>query len=305
MPILVAGSLKLTGEIAALSAAFLWAVSTVLFRKLGKTIPPIEMNLLKGVLAAILFLATVLLLGDGAAGLSTMAIVMLGISGALGIGVGDTAFFEGLNILGARRTLLLVILAPAFTAILAWIFLHEDLSWVSVLGIAITIAGIAWVITEQKNGGSESRKQLWRGVFFGFLAALSQAVGAVISRWALTETTVSALQSALIRLIAGVAFLLVWIALKRLKIGQWVKSGSTPSLWGTVALVVVFGTFIAIWLQQVAFQYTRVGIAQTLLATSPLFVLPIAALQGEKLSLRSIAGVVVAITGIALLFLMG
>lgn len=305
MPFPALSSLQFTGEIAALSAAFLWAISSILFRKLGETIPPIEMNLLKGVLAIVLFFATLLLLNDPVNNVPTIAVLMLAISGAIGIGFGDTAYFQGLNILGPRRTLLIVILAPAFTAILAVIFLHESVPWTGWLGILVTMGGIAWVITEQKNGADENRKDLWRGIFFGFMAALSQAIGAVISRWALTQTNVSALQSALIRLIAGVAFILIWILIKRTKIAQWVKPGSTPRLWGTVVIVVIIGTYLAIWLQQIAFQYTEVGIAQTLLATAPLFVLPIAVLQGEKLSLRSIAGVLLAVSGIGILFLIG
>ena len=305
MPFALHGSIQFTGEIAALTAALFWAVSSILFKKLGKTIPPIEMNLLKGTLAIVLFFVTSLVLKEKTASLSMQAVMMLAISGALGIGYGDTVYFEALNILGARRTLLITILAPVFTAILAWIFLQENLVLIGWLGIVVTMAGIAWVITEQKNGDAENKKLLWRGVFYGFLAALTQAIGAVISRWALTETTVSALQSAMIRLIAGVVFLLVWILVKRVKIGQWVKPSSSTNLWGTVVVVVIIGTYLAIWLQQIAFQFTRVGIAQTLLATAPLFVLPISAIQGEKLSLRAIAGVLLAVSGIAILFLVG
>lgn len=297
------GSMTLAGEIAALVAAFLWALSSVLFKKLGDTIPPIEMNLVKGVLAIVLFLATVLLMNEKTAELSLLTVGMLAISGAVGIGFGDTMYFEALNSLGPRRTLLVTILAPVITALLAWAFLAESLNTIGWLGIVITLAGVLWVITEQGNGSGSTRGHAWKGIGYGFLAALSQAIGAVISRRVLTGTQTSALQSALIRLVAGVAFLLIWIAVKRIRIGQWVKPASTPRLWGTVAVVVIIGTYLAIWLQQVAFQFTRVGIAQTLLATSPLFVLPISALQGERLSPRSVFGVVIAIAGIALMFL--
>ena len=304
MPLFLStASMTLAGESAALVAAFLWALSSVLFKKLGDTIPPIEMNLVKGVLAIVLFLATVLLMNENTANLSLLTVGMLAISGAVGIGFGDTMYFESLNSLGPRRTLLVTILAPVITALLAWVFLAESLNAIGWLGIVVTLAGVLWVITEQGNGSGSTRGHEWKGIGYGFLAALSQAIGAVISRSVLTGTQTSALQSALIRLIAGVAFLLIWIAVKRIRIGQWVKPASTPRLWGTVAIVVIIGTYLAIWLQQVAFQFTRVGIAQTLLATSPLFVLPISALQGERLSPRSVFGVVIAIAGIALMFL--
>lgn len=291
------------GELSALIAALFWSISSVLFNKLGKTIRPLEMNLLKGVLAILLLTATSLLLREGSLALTLPSVAALAVSGAVGIGFGDTVLFKALNILGPRRTLLLTILAPVITSVLAWTFLGESLTLVAVLGILVTMAGVGWVITESSPAEQYEKKLLWKGIFYGFLAAATQAIGAVLSRWALTETSVSALQSAIIRLVAGVVFILLWVVLRREKIGQWIKPASTPKLWATVAAVVVLGTYLAIWLQQISFQFTRVGIAQTLLSTSPLFILPISALQGEKLSVRDVAGVLVAILGICLLFL--
>jgi len=69
--------------------------------------------------------------------------------------------------------------------------------------------------------------------------------------------------------------------------------------------VIVFatsaGTYLGVWLQQISLRFTNAGIAQTLLATSPLFVLPLAAWRGKAVSLRAIAGVRVALGGIGLL----
>lgn len=291
------------GELAALTAALFWAISSVLFKNLGKTIRPLEMNLLKGILAILLLTATSFLMKEKTVSLTFPVVGMLVISGAIGIGFGDTMYFEALNTLGPRRTLLLTILAPVITALLAWIFLGESLSWIAILGILVTIAGVGWVITENSQQDRSGQKILWKGIFFGFLAALTQAIGAVMSRWALTRTDVSALQSAIIRLLAGVAFLLLWIVIRREKIGQWIKPASSFRLWGKVAAVVILGTYLAIWLQQISFQYTHVGIAQTLLSTSPLFILPISLLQREKLSARSVTGVIIAIAGICMLFL--
>lgn len=293
------------GELFALMAALLWAVSSVIFRRLGRTVRPIELNLLKGILAIVLLAVTSVILGEKVAELSLLAVSLLVVSGALGIGFGDTMYFEALNKLGARRTLLLGILAPPMTAIIAGIFLKENLGLVSWIGILLTILGVAWVITEKSDGETRISKAAWVGILFGFLAAFSQAAGAVISRWALTRTDVSALQSALIRLIAGVLFLVLWIIIRRQKVGAWIGPNSTKNLWGTILLVVVIGTYLAIWLQQLSFQFTRVGIAQTLLATSPLFILPISALFGEKISLRAVFGVLISTAGVCLLFLVG
>lgn len=291
------------GELSALLAALLWAIASVIFRHLGSVIRPIELNLLKGVIALTLLSLTSLLMGEKLTTLAPLAVLMLMISGAFGIGFGDTMYFESLNLLGPRRTLLLGILAPPLTALIASLTLGETLNWLSWAGILLTILGVAWVITENRDAAGNPGSNTWKGVLFGFLAAFSQAVGAVMSRWALTRTEVSSLQSTVIRLVAGVAFLVLWLLISRQKVGAWIKPNSTPRFWGTILLVVVIGTYLAIWLQQLSFQYTRVGIASTLLATSPVFILPISALLGEKITLRAILGVIISIGGVSLLFL--
>ena len=292
------------GEVFALGAAFLWAMSSVLLKTLGKTIRPLELNLIKGATGFVLFAITTLIIGEKFTAIRPLAIVALAFSGAVGIGFGDTMFYESINRLGASRTLLITTLAPPLTVIFAWIFLRESLTLVSGLGILVTTVGVIWVVTEKNQvNGDGTAKVNWLGIFFAFLAAITQAIGAVLSRWALTESTVSPLQSALIRLLAGTLVLIIWIVLKREKVGGWLRLRPGIKFWGILAIVQLFGTYIAIWFQQLAFKFSPVGIAQTLLATSPIFVLPFAALQKEKISLRSILGVMISIAGVCLLFL--
>lgn len=296
---------KYSGEVAALFAAFLWAASSILFKRLGKTVRPLELNLIKGVGAVVLLALTSFLMHESITLLTPIALILLLLSGALGIGFGDTMYFEALNTLGPRRALLITILAPPMTVVMAILFLGEKIAPLAWVGVLLTILGVAWVVT-QKTNGDEPDKILLKGAIFGFLAAFAQAGGAVMSRWVLTQTPVSALQSAITRLIAGIVFIIVLIAARREKIGEWAHAEKgVQKTWGILGLVIITGAFLPLWLQQISFKFTEVGIAQTLLATSPLFVLMITALQKEKLTLREIVGVLVAIAGIALLFLAG
>ena len=73
--------------------------------------------------------------------------------------------------------------------------------------------------------------------------------------------------------------------------------------WRAVLLATLIGTVLGIMLQQLALQHTEAGIVQTLLGTSSLFVLPLVALRGETISPRACLGAVIAVGGIALLFL--
>lgn len=290
------------GEIAALTGAFFWASASTIYSLLGAKIAPLTLNLSKGLIAIALIIITLWLKNNLVYDLGYLTIVWLLISGAIGIGFGDTAYFSALNNLGARRTLLLETLAPPLAGCLAWLFLGESLSIQAWSGIFLTILGVAWVISERTAVEVISPQQGKIGVLWGVLAAIAQAVGAVMARYALVESQITPLYSALIRLIGGVLIILP------LFIISLPKSRVTPSsIWsfklvGIIVLTAFISTYLGIWLQQTAIQSTRTGIALTLLATSPLFILPIVKIMGETISFRAIFGCVIAIVGIAILF---
>ena len=314
------------GEGAALLAAFLWAAATLMFGRMGRQLSPLVLNLVKGVFALAMLLLTILVQAGvaGAPDLPLISVMLLVLSGGLGIGLGDTAYFSAINALGARKALLLETLAPPMSTVLAWVFLSERLPLSAIAGIIITLLGIAWVISERVPGDPVPTTRA--GLQVALLATFCQAAGAVLSRAALAETAVSPLWSSLIRLAAGLVFMAGLVVVKPQYLDvkvttvrqtlqtktlqaktlqhRWRSVAVTlksPRLLGAVAIASFFATYLGIWLQQTALKYTAAGIAQALLATSPLFVLPIAALLGEKISQRAILGVAIALGGVWLL----
>lgn len=296
------------GELAALSAALIWALASVVYISLGKQLSPLVLNLSKSAIAVVLILLTLGLRGDFLPDTTPAAVGLLILSGVIGIGFGDTAFFEALNCLGARRCLLMEALAPPLTALLALIFLGEQLTALSYLGIGLTVAGVSWVIVERvpdrversSDRGQGNFRPL-RGIGFGMIAALGQAGGSVMSRAALAGTEISPLWSSLIRLVAGVAVLLVWTVIQQ-RGKQGFRPLRSPRLLAILTLAAFFSTYLAIWLQQTAFKFTAAGIAQALSATSPLFVIPVAMWMGDRVSPRAILGVLITLGGVWLLF---
>jgi drug/metabolite transporter (DMT)-like permease len=292
------------GEVAALSSACLWAIASVIYGLLGQRIPPLQLNLIKGIIAIALLIATILLSGQFLPTLAFIPVCLLLLSGAVGIGLGDTAFLAAINRLGARRVLLLGTLAPPITAIAAMIFLQEKLNISAWCGILLTILGVAWVVTERVTEANDiSATQRWQGVGFGLLAVMTNATGSILSRAAFVDTNIAPLWAALLRLSAGVVIILVW---------AWFPSRRDSAFsypyWQSRRIILISffaafcGTYLGIWLQQTAIKLTSAGIASTLMQTSPLFVIPIAVCMGEKVSWRAIAGVIIAIAGIGLLF---
>ncbi|GFE70363.1 DMT family transporter [Chroococcus sp. FPU101] len=293
--------LNLTGELAALGAAFLWAASSIVYSLLGQKISPLQLNCLKGGIAIVLILITLLLTRQPYTQSAIVPTILLGLSGVIGIGLGDTAYFSALNQLGARRTLLVETLAPAISALIALVAFQETLQPQAWYGILLTLIGVAWVITERTPGINAQVSVPIQGIIWGLLAALSLAFGGVLARFALLESNITPLWSTLIRISAGTftAFILLLFSSRKSENHKIVWS---TRLIGIITLTSFGSTYLGIWLQQTAIALIPVGIAQTLTGTSPLFVLPLAAILGEKISLRAILGVCLAMGGISLLF---
>lgn len=292
------------GEFAALSAAFLWALASAVYSQLGKTLSPLLLNLSKGLVAVLLLSITIAIQAEPIPAIPITPLVELSLSGVIGIGIGDTLYFETLRRLGVRLTLLLGVLTPSITAVLALLFLHESLSDWAWLGMGLTLAGIAWVIQERNSGGDVGeRSQTLHGLFLGAIAVLIFAVSALLSRGALANTSVTPLWAALIRLGTGTLSLMIVVTLRPRALKQWRQLGQKAVGLPLVGAAFL-GTYLGIWLQQIGFKYAPAGIAQTMLATSPLFILGLARLAGQKVTVQSWVGSAIALAGVSLLLLL-
>lgn len=89
-------------------------------------------------------------------------------SGIVGLTFGDSFLFLAYQEIGARLSMLIMSLAPAFSAFLAYIFLDERMSLMGILGISITLLGIHVVLS--RNGKGQKFKINYIGLFFALFA---------------------------------------------------------------------------------------------------------------------------------------
>ncbi len=297
----------MVGETAAVLAALCWSMTGVSFAFAGRRVGSQVVNLTRLLLALVVMLVLhrvargTWLPADAA----PQRWAWLGLSGVVGLALGDAALFQALVLLGARLGTLMMALAPIIATVLAWIFLGERLGAVDLLAVALTVGGVGWVVLERRGLGDTpaERGHFGWGVLAGLGGALGQALGLILSRQGLLGDY-PVISANVMRIAAAAAA--VWAV--ALGLGHGVRP--VVAVWRDrrAALAVLIGTavgpVIGVLLSLVAVQRAPVGIASTLMALSPVLVLPMVyVIDRERISLRALGGTVVALAGVALIFL--
>ncbi len=290
------------GEFAALGAALLWSANSILLTDVTKKIDVMQTNVDRMIIGALLLAVTMLLLGVPLK-CSVMQLAYLSLSGIIGLVVGDSFLLKSFKEIGPRLSMLLMSSNPALAAILAYFFLGERLNAWGLLGIALTLGGIAWVVLEGKPG-EKSKKHNVFGIFCSFMGAVGQASGLLFARLAFNEGSVDQFAATLIRLLSAIAVLFpAVILMKRYKMPVRLYLADRKT-FNKIFIATFLGTYIGVTLSFVAVIYTKVGIASTLMSTMPVIMLPISYFYlKEKLSYKAVVGALVAVGGVAVLFM--
>jgi drug/metabolite transporter (DMT)-like permease len=295
----------MTGESAALATAILWTITAITFEYAGKRIGALALNFLRLAVGAI-FLGFYGLLVHGSFipfDASLPAWLWLGASGLIGLVLGDLLLFQSFIDLGARFSMLVYALAPAFTALLGYLVLGESLDGMAFAGMGLTLGGIALAVLGRPSADATAKtsRRLWRGLAVALLATLCQAGGLILSK--VGAPTMDAFSGTQIRVLVGVlAFGLVLLATGR---GRGVLASLRD---GRAALSLVagsfFGPFLGVSLSLAAIQTANAGVASSIMSLVPiLIILPSVILFKERVSLLEVLGAGLAVGGTVLLFI--
>lgn len=300
----------LIGELAALATSVCWSFTSVLFTLSGRLVGSAIVNRTRLLLALVMVSLTHwIALGE----ISPISAEpwrwgWMGLSGFIGFVLGDAMLFQAFVMIGPRLSMLLMALAPVMGAVMAWVLLGETLNTVELLGILVTVGGVAWVVSDRKNGGGAgladaSPRYYLIGILLGLGGALGQAGGLVASKQGL-EGDFSALSGNLMRL--TVSTIMIWVlaaasgqgranfeALKEKPRALWIMTGGA-----------IMGPFVGVWLSLIAVQNAPVGVASALMSLPPIFLIPIGwKFFKERITSRAIVGTILAIIGTVILFL--
>jgi drug/metabolite transporter (DMT)-like permease len=292
------------GEFAALLTAFFWTITALSFEAASRRIGSIAVNILRLIIGFIflsiftLFSRHMIFPIDA----SAENWIWLTLSGLVGFVFGDLFLFKSYAIIGSRFSMLIMTLVPPITAFFGWIIIGEKLSIIHFIGMVLTFSGIALAIFNRKEKGEKlSLKLAPKGILFAFGGAVGQALGLVLSKYGLRDyDPFSATQ---IRVLAGIAGFAIMVTIMR-RWGSIKVSLSDKISMKALTLGSFFGPFLGVSFSLIAVRYTEAGIASTIMALVPIFIIiPSIIVYKEKVTLTEILGAVISVCGVAICFI--
>ena len=292
-----------TGEISALGVAICWTLSALFFEKAGSKIGSLAVNIIR-------LMSAVVLLGLGAwvtrgyifpADATAHQWFWLSLSGFIGFFLGDLCLFHSYSVIGSRMASLVMTLAPPITAIVGFLFLTERLTLQQTMGITVTVFGITVAMLGKDSENKLNFNVPLKGFLFALGGAVGQALGLILSKKGMGDyDPISATQ---IRAISGgIGFIILITFLRRWDyIFNSLKNKSGVKF---VLLGSVVGPVIGVALSLYAIQHTEAGVAATLMALVPIFIIvPSAIMFKQKITSYQVLGALISVGGCILLFL--
>lgn len=291
------------GEIAALVSALGMVVCSISFEAAGRKVGSLTVNISR-LIFGITFLIITTSITRGLplpVDATLKGYTFLGVSGFIGMFLGDLFMFEAFVLLGARVTTLIMTLVPVVTSISAWIILGETLSLNEVLAISLTVGGIFLVMFYKGKKHKGGVRFPLKGVLYASLGVLGQALGMVFSKIGLENY--DPIAGTQIRIIVAIIALVILITTKK----KWKEVKFGIKDFGAMKWTLLgsfFGPFLGVVAMLVALKNTSTGIVSTLSSISPILVIPFSVVVfKEKVSLMEVVGAFLSVIGVSLFFI--
>jgi drug/metabolite transporter (DMT)-like permease len=261
--------MNLVGELAALATSFFFAMTALIFTSTGRLVGSQVTNRIRLTFALVYLMILNMILFREPLPFSAESSrwLLLSLSGIIGLSLGDAFLFQSLVSMGPRLGTLLLSLRPIFSSILAWIFFGEKLTTLQVTGILLALAGIAWVITSYKEPPETLHGNTKRGVIFGVLAGLGQAVGLVLSKQGLVGDF-PPFQANAIRMLAAVIFIWAWTVFEGKVSSTFTTLREKPQAIRLLLIGAFTGPVLGVSSSLLAVQHAEICVASTLISAT-------------------------------------
>lgn len=311
---------SVVGPAAGVLTSTLWVFTSLFFTAAGRRIGSTRVNAARLFMAVGLHGVTHLVmfgsLWPETTGEQTLYLAM---SGLVGLTICDQLLFTAFLDVGPRLALLVMTTAPLFALLLGAAFLGETVGWSAAAGIALTLAGVVWVVLERPETARDrqTHPHFGRGIALAVLAAGCQAGGLLLSKKGIgygllpPDERLPAQSATFVRMVFGAAGVIPIVAAFVWRRNGAVRRGQSPepargagkgymlTLCGAMV-----GPYLGVWASLVAVDRTPLlGVAQTLLCLPPVLILPVSVFWlRERISPRAAIGACIAVVGAGLLF---
>jgi len=295
------------GIAAGLGTACSWGVSAVINAAAAKRVGVYSFMMIRLPLSGLILIPPCLIAGQFQP-YSPYALFMGVISGVLGLVVCDWCLYTAVLRIGIRAAMVCQSLYACITALLGMAILSEYIGIQGLLGIAVATLGVSMVIIAERQHAEHSlanlspaRRRL--GVLLALCAAVTLALGLIVSKVAIQEG-ISPLFLTLLRNAAGAVVLLgTGIGLHRIQ-STMTAVRATPGVIRLLLIGCIFGPAGGIWLSLVALEHAPTAVASTLIGMQPVALLLVSGIHERRCpSLGSIIGACTACAGTAILLL--
>ncbi len=290
------------GESFAFMTAVSWAMSSIIFEAATKKTDSISLNVLR-LISGIVFLGIITLFTKGLfLPLDSNATnwTFLGISGIIGLFLGDMFLYEAYFLIGARISMLFMTMTPLIVGFFGFLFVGERLTLLQIIAMFITCSGILMVVIKPKTENSTERKLTPKGILYITLAVTFEAIGNVFTK--IGAHNYDAGSSTQIRMMCALFVFLFYLTFKK-KWGNIVRTVKDKKTFAMILAGTVVST-LGITCLVAAFNRINTGVASTISSMSPVIIIPISVIVfKEKVKLKEIVGAIISVMGIALFFL--
>ncbi len=300
------------GIVACFTTVILWTIGTFAFAKASRMSAPAAVNRVR-LLYALILLSIITCISQAISPVSLFTIpsnsqfTYFGLSGLIGFSIGDYFSFQAFRILGGRRTTIFTCIAPAAALLFGIVLLNEQLVFMGIVGMVISIGGVLMLSLsrkEQEEVHNDGHGHFFQGVSFAIIGAACQGVGLVLSKkgFAAEGATIGAFHATWIRLGIG-TFSAYLMGLTRVPLWrELVEMTKSRQTFFPVMLGTIVGPVLGVSASLVAVSHIEASVAQTILALTPVFVSVASVLfYKERLSFLSLVSVVVSLIGVVIL----
>ena len=281
------------GDTYAILTAFCWSSAVILFDVSSRKLSSLQMNVIKNFIGVIGFIGTIIILNIPIPKLVTSDLIILIVSGFLGVAIADLFFLSSLTRLGSGLAAIVSTIYSPAIFLFSFLMFNETISIQAYFGAILVIGGI--FISTFKVPTKKDKNTIIMGVLFGLLAQVLTAYSVLLVKPIMENNSIIII--ALIRFSIGLIITAGFLIFKT-NISELISTLKNGLTNVTIVSGSILGTFLSVIFWLAGFKYTLAGRAAIYnqLSTVLIMILALIFLK-ESMSYKKWIGILLSVSG--------